>query len=1638
MYGAIETKSAAKDVYGRVFDASGGIQAKHAEAAAALAQARGAGEQQQLDMVNSVLQNTPPDSVELVIHIGCSLGELGIVVGDFGNIKEAPAGLFDKGYSVLAVDGKRFKPDMRDQEGEQDVILRCTDSQILASMSRVPSKFLEGLALKLLQVQVEPDKNGFGIDLTDSNIVASLVANGAAGRSELKKGDILVGVDGVNLGSKKLVQVMERGHSSYCFSVVRPAAPGHTDQLAPGEEAEGGEAEAETEAASPRADAGQDAQASSPAEYTAEYTMGGLPPGPAGDTLRDSLSRSLSQLQQQDRRLSEDADGGMIAPRILRLEPAKGTGVTVEWMPVPSEAAVRHYQLEWKLLSDSKWVHTEASSKLQTTLVTKGSLRVNGAYQFRVRACGLDGTGGPFTEPRPPNGVRPDGIEVPNQAQMQKSSRNNNSNNDALSMIEEEQSTVSGQRGPGGASSVSGGAMNIEMLQGVLSDQRQAMEEQYSVEQAKLEAAHKEQLRLKELEGEEWRSKFIDISGTRMQAVLDAKEEVRSEAEERLREDVEAASRAKLDALEAVRRAREAEDIAAACQAEVDRYKLKYETAHEDARSQLEGEARGSVELVMRKAAQEIKDKVRVAEIQADTRVERAIAETTKRCEAEAAAELRRVVHALEAKHAQQLQMVQAQAGAGLANRIAAVQEKQDAHVTQAVREAVAAEREAGQAATAAAAMAARAEGAAEAEARLGATAAKMERHVVAVTSQVDTKLASDLKLELDKAMAEAQAKHATEKAEAVAQAVARAEQRGQLRLEQMGEGVRKRIEDAVAQRERELIDEDGKVREASVAAELREQMSTYRAAASEAARQWGSGNDDFEEAALAKTSTALQLAQQGAEAAGRRHVMLEDDEFDGVASGGPKAAVDEEEEEGEEEEEVGGGGVDDDKERRKERRRQRKADKGAKQGGKADKEEGGRSKRGSSRKGAKQAAAASEVGGGDDGGADAEGADPVLPSGMAERSDVQRLRERHDLEMASLRSKHGAEEMAMMDEDATGTGEGRRVAAMQALRDRQMAEAIALGLAIQQSDAEGKARIEAEALAKAQQQERRKAEVEADAKADALTLGAALVAKEHEAPGYTALLGETRRAAGRVEGMRAAQQRGLTMADDDDLAGAVQSVRRLEAQLETMMRPQSELQQCLALEQREHRKTSAKLLQLGEHDRRSQQRQQRDHEGMEDGATPSQALQDALGLLQLYAKQADAMSDMLRDLPDGEMDSEVHTLRRQLEAAEATRQLGASKLEVLLRRGPQAEKDMDEHGTREVHALLEQAAEHSRACEQGVERLHAEEKRKRMGRLQEARRVLQELRRDTKGDAEDASLAIPVAPIAAAEDGFSIAIDWVPPVGGGATAYHLQWREEQEQEWASSAASERIGVPCCTKGSLRTHTAYQFRVRAFSDVSERWGPWSAPSEPTTPSILLESLPSRPELKPHKGLVIEAEWSPPVVGKKAKVAGYEVQWCLVGTCLEWNTEQMARTAKEFCTTAALRQGKCYTFRVRAMIKSYASSEWTAWSPPAAPCRTYRDLPPEHGGSTGHAPDASLALGGWGGDRRGGGDEAREPTESMIEGQLEQDAEDCPTEIRAAVRAEVRTLREQHAQDRQALGPPPQRDERKIDTLSTWD
>ena len=103
--------------------------------------------------------------------------------------------------------------------------------QILQSLSRVPPKLLQDRALKLLQVQIAPDVNGFGIDLTDFNGIARVLAHGAAARSDLLEGDVVVGVDGVDTGSKRLVKVIQPGRDLYVFTVIRPTNPTPEDEV---------------------------------------------------------------------------------------------------------------------------------------------------------------------------------------------------------------------------------------------------------------------------------------------------------------------------------------------------------------------------------------------------------------------------------------------------------------------------------------------------------------------------------------------------------------------------------------------------------------------------------------------------------------------------------------------------------------------------------------------------------------------------------------------------------------------------------------------------------------------------------------------------------------------------------------------------------------------------------------------------------------------------------------------------------------------------------------------------------------------------------------------------------------------------------------------------------------------------------------------------------------------------------------------------------------------------------------------------------------------------------------------------------------------------------------------------------------
>ena len=74
---------------------------------------QGAGEQKQRNAVKAMLEkikaaSSPAGTADLVIRIGGSLEDLGIKVDEDGTVLEAPSGLFDKDYTVVAIDGKRF------------------------------------------------------------------------------------------------------------------------------------------------------------------------------------------------------------------------------------------------------------------------------------------------------------------------------------------------------------------------------------------------------------------------------------------------------------------------------------------------------------------------------------------------------------------------------------------------------------------------------------------------------------------------------------------------------------------------------------------------------------------------------------------------------------------------------------------------------------------------------------------------------------------------------------------------------------------------------------------------------------------------------------------------------------------------------------------------------------------------------------------------------------------------------------------------------------------------------------------------------------------------------------------------------------------------------------------------------------------------------------------------------------------------------------------------------------------------------------------------------------------------------------------------------------------------------------------
>lgn len=1335
------------------------------------------------------------EHVDLVIRVGDAFKKLGIKLNETGVVTSAPGGLFDREYSVLVIDGKLFSSGDEDSAGPHNVILRCRKADILTSLKQQPEKQLRGKALKLTQVKVTPDGKGFGIDLSESNCVAGLVKGGRAEAADVRVGDVIVAADGVNLGSRKLVEVLKKGRSSHVFTVVRPAAMTDQDRVF-------------RPSVTPPGSRLPLVAASTASTAPAVAEDGGA--ATDDDDLRRSLAESLGQLQHTTAMLT--AQSATPVARILRTSPVNGTAIMVEWQPRPGSCAIDHYHLEWKKATSSEWSHTEASMAIKATVVTKGNLDPDAPYQFRVRACGKEtGEWGPWSSPSEhmaPNAIVDDG----------------------LSTIIEEGSIVASSIAPSSvapqskaqsaAQSRSAGIPSalgppLQSIQVLLLDQRQALEAEHAQEVARLQEELRVELALVREEVEDWKAKFVEAAGNSMQAVLEAKEITRVEVLAEIEADVAKAEDMKAEASQAIELIRAAEAKRDEAVAEAGHYKERFDRAKSEAKAETDREAQVQVNHVMRNAALEMRDKVKFVEQQTEATVRRAVDEAVRQTVAKAEAAKRNALHEMAAVHEKQLQAMRDMVSAGTKQKIADVQSMQDSRVQHAVKMSLQNAKQEAAKAEALAVQAAVANAIAETEAKMNARHGVLEQNLARMKEELSESRASQLTEEAASAMvAHARAEERQAKDAAVREAVAQTQERATLEAERLKGAIGTKLQEVVRDREQELLADDGRLLSELADAELAEQSERARSAGRVATDTWGAGNDDFEEHVLVKTlpstgvldsDVLLALPAPKSKSATKKMTEKRGATDALVALGGPgKWSV---------------GGHDDDNE-----------------------------------------------------------------SMVAPPVEYIKMKARHAAEEQALLTRQEVDEFREGDEDEAVHSKSRREARAkrttekEELKVRQLNEAMAMGADLAYQD---RAKMAAE---------------------DVL-----------ESPEALAMLRSP-----------AEEQIEQLTEKNPALKSALDRVKHLEKKLRSIEKKPSDGD---APDDKTENKRMAATVQnmIGALD----SRKKAVITDVERGD-----LNEVMELLSRHQKRGKAMQELLNGVSNG-ADEAVNESATVVENDLAQDQdvIGAlsEQLQAIVARDSAGVLDAEEKAMlRQLVGELKHQQEQAEMREAQLAWLRAEAKKARMMAVFDAREQLERLNRVAQtGD----QLALPTTPVAAAEDESSISVDWLPPNSGLATVYHLQWRSDKDDKWASSSASEQLKVPCCMKGNLRTQSMYEFRVRA-GDGSGAWGAWSEPTEPTKPDKHLHKRPSRPQARAASKGWFYVHWSPPE--SKVEVTFYELQWRLSNHDFDETSEScIMEVAEPYATTPPLPQG-CYTFRVRACVQRKSGADWTDYSPSSAP------------------------------------------------------------------------------------------------------
>ena len=157
----------------------------------------------------------------------------GVVINCVAGGQAESDGLLQPGDEVLALNGeplgdRLLQKVMPPGEASYELIVRRDDLTLATSVQRLlpgseaAAAVAAGAPLRLLRLRLARGARGLGLDVSGLNVLKRVVPGSAAeATGEWREGDVIVSVNGFELGAAKLVQALPKDTSTYDFGVLR-------------------------------------------------------------------------------------------------------------------------------------------------------------------------------------------------------------------------------------------------------------------------------------------------------------------------------------------------------------------------------------------------------------------------------------------------------------------------------------------------------------------------------------------------------------------------------------------------------------------------------------------------------------------------------------------------------------------------------------------------------------------------------------------------------------------------------------------------------------------------------------------------------------------------------------------------------------------------------------------------------------------------------------------------------------------------------------------------------------------------------------------------------------------------------------------------------------------------------------------------------------------------------------------------------------------------------------------------------------------------------------------------------------------------------------------------------------------------